>query len=61
METNNLLKTVRQFDNESNDTFKFRINYIESRINTMEFRKLIQYSKIAANIKFKKCKYDTLV
>ena len=32
METNNLLKTVRQFDNESNDTFKFRINYIESAL-----------------------------
>jgi len=49
---------VARFDNESDMIYNYRVNYINNNINNKSMILLIKNSKILANIKFKKCKYD---
>ena len=53
---------VARFDSESDTVYNYRVNYINNNINNNINNKsmihLIKNSKILANIKFKKCKYD---
>jgi hypothetical protein len=49
---------VARFDNESDMIYNYRVNYINNNINNKSMIHLIKNSKILANIKFKKCKYD---
>ena len=56
------MEQIARFDTESNIVYNYRVNYINSNINrineTLTLKDLIKNSKILANIKFKKCKYD---
>ena len=48
-----------RLESESNIVYEYRIKYIDNNINKdMELRDVIRYSKMLANIKFKKCQYD---
>lgn len=49
---------VARFDSESDTVYNYRVNYINNNINNISMIHLIKNSKILANIKFKKCKYD---
>jgi len=52
---------VYRFDDESNSIYKFRLDFINKYSHDFPETKekdLIKYSKIVANIKYKKCKYE---
>lgn len=51
---------ITQLENESDIVFLYRQHFIESNKNNplIKTSDLVKYSKIAANIKFKYCKYD---
>ena len=51
------IKIYRSID-ESNTIYDYRYNYIKNNIETDTLKKLIINSKIIANIKFKKCRYE---
>lgn len=54
--------TIPRFDSESNQVYNYRINYIKNNnSNTTKVSDLIKNSKILANIKFKKCRYDAKI
>ncbi len=52
---------ISKFDNESNIVYNFRKSFIEKYKGdnkNEDFNTIIKYSKILANIKYKKCVYD---
>ena len=53
---------IQKFDTESNSMYIYRLNYIncilQKNIPTTNMYDIIKNSKILANMKFKKCKYD---
>ena len=50
---------IKRSETESNIMYMYRKNYIDTRYNEKsDINNLIKNSKIAVNIKFKKCKYD---
>lgn len=51
-------KNIPRFDTESDLVYLYRVNFIKNCTEFTEIRDLIKYSKILANIKFKKCKYE---
>ena len=52
-------KQIFRYENESNTIYNFRKNFIENyKTNDEDFNTIVKYSKILANIKFKKCVYD---
>ncbi len=54
---------IYKHDTESNTVYNYRKEFIEKyKLNNNEnINTIIQYSKIAANIKFKGCSYDTSI
>ena len=53
---------IPRFDTESNLIYNYRVSYIQSNLNDKTvINQLIKNSKILANIKFKKCKYDSKI
>lgn len=57
---------ISQFVDESDTVFNFRKNFIinnkdELIKNGCDNNTIIKYSKILANIKYKKCKYDSVI
>lgn len=52
---------IKKLDDESNLIYNYRLNYIKSEYNNNELKILIKNSKILANIKFKKCKYNPTI
>ena len=51
------IKIYRSID-ESDTIYNYRYDYIKNNINTDTLKRLIINSKIIANIKFKKCRYE---
>jgi len=52
---------ITKLDDESNTVYTFRVNFINQfSIDNPELKEkdYIRFSKLAANIKFKECKYD---
>ena len=49
---------IPKIENESNSVYLYRKTFIQNCTEFTEMRDLIKYSKILANIKFKKCKYE---
>jgi hypothetical protein len=49
---------IQKLENESNLIYLYRKTFIENCTEFTDMRDLIKYSKILANIKFKKCKYE---
>jgi hypothetical protein len=51
---------IHRYDNESNKVYNFRKDFIINNINKLsdDYNTMVRYSKILANIKFKKCSYD---
>ena len=48
---------------ESNTIYNYRVKFYEKFSNdnpTLKKKEYVKYSKIAANIKFKECKYDQI-
>ena len=53
---------IPRFDTESDLIYNYRVSYIHSNLNDMTvINQLIKNSKILANIKFNKCKYDSKI
>jgi hypothetical protein len=53
---------INRFDNESNVVFNYRKRFIEMyKEECDDINTVIKYSKILANIKFKKLTYDPLI
>ena len=50
--------TIFRLIDESNTIYEYRYNYIKENLSTYTLKKLIINSKIIANIKFKKCRYE---
>jgi len=50
--------TIKRFDEESDDVYDYRLNYINNNINPDNIKKILNNSKILANIKFKMCRYE---
>lgn len=48
---------ILRFDDESDEVYNYRLNYIKKESDNLELKILIKNSKILANMKFKKCKY----
>ena len=59
------MEQIPRFDTESNLVYNYRVEYITNNIkninDTLTYKDLIKNSKILANIKFKKCKYDSKI
>ena len=51
------MDNIPRFVNESNTVYNYRVQFINDNKDTLELNEKIKKSKIAANIKFKKCKY----
>lgn len=51
--------TIYRLIDESDSVYNFRYNYILNNLGTDTLKKLINNSKIIANMKFKKCKYES--
>ena len=53
---------IKKLDDESNTVYNYRITFINNF--SLDYPNLtdknIKYSKIAANIKFKECRYDSI-
>ena len=49
---------IPKLENESNLIYLYRKTFIQNCTEFTDMRDLIKYSKILANIKFKKCKYE---
>ena len=55
--------TITKLDDESNTIYNFRVSFINSfsiDYPNLTEKDYIKYSKIAANIKFKECRYDII-
>jgi hypothetical protein len=57
---------ISQFVDESNTVFNFRKNFIINNKDELinkgcDNNTIIKYSKILANIKYKGCKYDSII
>jgi hypothetical protein len=55
---------INKFDDESNNVYNYRITFCEkysSDNQDIKDKEVIKYSKIAANIKFRKCRYDPFI
>tara|TARA_Y100000590_G_scaffold462398_1_gene626410 strand:- start:1104 stop:1301 length:198 start_codon:yes stop_codon:yes gene_type:complete len=55
--------TIAKLDDESNNVYNFRVDFINSfsiDYPNLTEKDYIKYSKIAANIKFKECRYDSI-
>jgi hypothetical protein len=52
---------IHRPDNESNEVYNFRKKFIEENIDKFDKNQIIKYSKILANMKYKKCKYDSVI
>lgn len=52
-----------RLEDESEKIYDYRINFIKkySKNKDVKEKDVIKFSKIAANIKFKKCKYDPFI
>jgi hypothetical protein len=48
---------VQRFDDESDEVYNYRVNYIKKEYDNLELKILIKNSKILANMKFKNCRY----
>ena len=54
---------ITKLDDESNNVYNFRVNFINAfsiDYPNLTEKEYIKYSKIAANIKFKECRYDSI-
>lgn len=51
---------IHRYENESNKVYNFRKDFIINNINKIsdDYNIMVRYSKILANIKFKKCSYN---
>jgi hypothetical protein len=49
---------IPRTETESNIIYQYRVNYIETNVGKHDMLTLIKNSKILANMKFKKCKYE---
>ena len=49
---------IPKLKTESNIMYLYRQNYVTTHFKEYNKTNLIKYSKIAANIKFKHCKYE---
>jgi hypothetical protein len=49
---------ITRCDNESNIVYNYRVQFIEKYKEDVDLKEKIKYSKILANIKFKKCSYS---
>ena len=53
------MEHIPQLETESNIMYLYRKNYVNTHLNkNSDINTLIKNSKIASNIKFKKCKYE---
>ena len=55
--------TIAKLDDESNTIYNFRVSFINSfsiDYPNLTEKDYVKYSKIAANIKFKECRYDSI-
>jgi hypothetical protein len=57
---------IYRFENESNTIYNYRTQFIIDNKDKLisegiDYNTVIKYSKILANIKFKKCKYDSQI
>ena len=54
---------IFRFENESDTIYNYRVLFITKNSPSDKFdtNTIIKYSKILANIKFKKCKYDSKI
>lgn len=52
-----------RLEDESNKVYNFRIDFIKkySKNKDIKEKEAIKFSKIAANIKFRKCRYESLI
>ncbi len=60
------MENIYRYDNESDMVYNYRKtfilnNYEQFSKEGIDINNVIKYSKILANIKFKKCKYDTII
>ena len=51
------IDSIPRFDDESDEVYIYRLNYVKNEYNNLELKILIKNSKILANMKFKNCKY----
>ena len=54
---------ITKLDDESNTVYNYRITFINNfslDYPDLTEKEYIKYSKIAANIKFKECRYDSI-
>lgn len=52
------MESIPRFEDESETIYRYRCEYIMKNKDKMDIKQLIINSKILANIKFKKCKYE---
>jgi len=50
--------TIKRFEDEADDVYSYRLNYINNNINNNNIKKIIKNSKILENMKFKMCRYE---
>jgi len=50
-----------RFEDESDTVYNYRLEFIKRYTFETDINVVIKYSKIAANIKFKNCKYDSII
>lgn len=55
------MDNIKKIKGESHIIYSFRYNYIKKNINEDKFLNLEKNSKILANIKFKKCRYESKI
>ena len=55
------MDNIIRVDDESDKIYQFRCKFINENIKNEEFKLLVKESKILANIKFKKCRYDSKI
>ena len=55
---------INKFNDESNIVYNFRVSFCEKYSSDnpdVKDKDVIKFSKIAANIKFRKCRYDAFI
>lgn len=53
-------------ENESNIVYQYRKDFVDKNLDkflkdNVDYNTIIKYSKMLANMKFKKCKYDNII
>jgi hypothetical protein len=59
-------KEIYKMENESNIVYQYRKDFVDKNLDkflkdNVDYNTIIKYSKMLANMKFKKCKYDNII